>query len=388
MSQLFIRLLGPFHVSLAAQPVTRFGYDKVRALLAYLAVEAEFPHRRETLAALFWPDQPPRLARQSLRQSLSTLRRAIEDQDAAPPFILVEGNTIQFNRSGDAWLDVDTLHAHLAEVDGHAHSHPGVETCQTCIRHLEAAIALYQDDFLKGLSLSDSIEFEDWAMIRREQLRTQILTALYHVTRHYFRRGKYAQAQSYALRQVEMESYREEAHRQLMHILARSGQRSAALAQYETCRRILVEELGVKPAQKTQALYERIRSAGEARPHNLPSQLTPLIGREGELQQIAERLANPDCRLLTLAGLGGIGKTHLALQAAQEHVGIFLHGIYFIPLAPLSSTEFLIPTIAHALNFLTICARKRCCWCWTTLSIYSRAWGCFWTSSGTLQISR
>ena len=333
------------------QPVTRFGYDKVRALLAYLAVEAESPRRREALATLFWPDQSPKLARQSLRQSLSTLRRAIQDRSASPSFLLIEGDTIQLNRSSNVWLDVDALQMHLREASEHAHPHPDVETCQTCIQSLEKAVALYRGDFLEGLLLSDSIEFEEWAMIWRERLRTQVLTALYHVTRHYLHRGKYALAQTYALRQVEMEPYREEAHRQLMLILARSGQRSAALAQYETCRRFLNKELGVEPARETRALYERIRSAGEARPHNLPLQLTSLIGREGELQQIAERLADPGCRLLTLVGPGGIGKTRLALQAAQEHVGLFLHGVYFVPLAPLSSAEFLVPTIAHALDF-------------------------------------
>jgi len=349
MSQLSIHLLGPFQVTLNAQPVTGFGYDKVRALLAYLAVEAETPHRREALATLFWPDQSPKLARQSLRQSLSTLRRAIQNRDTSTPFLFANRDTVQFNRSSQTWLDVDAVRAHLRST--HTHTHVNVATCQTCVRNLEEALALYGGDFLEGLLVGDSATFETWALIQREQIRAQILTALYHVTRHYLRRGNYAQAQAFALRQVEMEPYREEAHRQLMAILSRSGQRSAALAQFETCRRILAEELGVQPSEKTKSLFERIRLAGEARPHNLPPSLTPLIGREAELQQIAERLADPDCRLLTLAGQGGIGKTRLARQAAQEQVGIFLHGVYLVPLASLSSAEFLVPTIADALGF-------------------------------------
>jgi rhodanese-related sulfurtransferase len=103
-----------------------------------------------------------------------------------------------------------------------------------------------------------------------------------------------------------------------MCLLARSGQRSAALRQYETCRHTLADELGVEPHEETTALYERIRTAGAARLHNLPDPPTPFIGRRELLQQIAECLGNPACRLLTLPGLGGIGKTHLALQAARE----------------------------------------------------------------------
>jgi predicted ATPase/DNA-binding SARP family transcriptional activator len=349
MPQLAIRLLGPFQVTLGAQPITGFAYDKVRALLAYLAVEAGHFHRRETLAALFWPDHPPKLARQNLRQSLTTLRQAIKDRGAVPPFLLIDGDTVQFNTSDQTWLDVAAFQAHL-KTDGHVHPYADIETCQSCIQHMEKAVVLYKGEFLADLLLGDSAEFETWAIRYRERLHIQALTALYHITRYYLRRGEYSQAQTYALHQIELAPYREEAHRQLMRILVCTGQRSAALAQYETCCRILTEELGVEPSQQTQALYKRIRSAGKRCLHNLPPQLTSLLGREGELHRLTEHLADPNCRLLTLTGLGGIGKTRLALQAAQEHLEEFLHGVYFVPLAALSSNEFLAPTIADALG--------------------------------------
>ena len=126
MPELSIRLLGPLQVALDEESVVGFRYDKVRALLAYLAVEAESPHRRETLAALFWPDQSPKLARQSLRQSLSTLRRAIKDQDRASPFLLVEGDTIQFHQNGETWLDVNAFNGHLAKANGHIHPYSDI----------------------------------------------------------------------------------------------------------------------------------------------------------------------------------------------------------------------------------------------------------------------
>ncbi|MFC1976566.1 BTAD domain-containing putative transcriptional regulator, partial [Chloroflexota bacterium] len=349
MPQLAIRLLGPFQVTLDSQPITGFAYDKVRALLAYLAVEADHFHRRDTLATLLWPDHPPKLARQNLRQSLTTLRRAIKDKNALPPFLLIDGDTVQFNYSSHTWLDVAVFRAYL-NTDDHHHLNSEIETCQSCIQHMAEAVALYRGEFLVDLLLGDCSEFETWAITCREQLHLQVLTALHHLTRHYLRRGQYSQAQTYALHQIELAPYREEAHRQLMRILACTGQRSAALIQYETCCRILAEEFDVEPSEQTQILYKRIRSAGKRCPHNLPPQLTSLIGREGDLQQLAEHLANPGCRLLTLTGPGGIGKTRLALQAATEHVGIFLHGVYFVPLAALSSATFLVSAIADALD--------------------------------------
>ncbi|TET20584.1 MAG: tetratricopeptide repeat protein, partial [Candidatus Cloacimonadota bacterium] len=86
-------------------------------------------------------------------------------------------------------------------------------------------------------------------------------------------------------------------------------------------------------------------------PHNLPIQATPFLGRESELGKITELLRSPSCRLVTLIGPGGIGKTRLAIQAAAEEIERFAHGVYFIPLDPLSSAEFLVSAIAEALKF-------------------------------------
>ena len=88
-----------------------------------------------------------------------------------------------------------------------------------------------------------------------------------------------------------------------------------------------------------------------SRPHNLPIQATPFMGREKELVDIIKLLENPGCRLLTLIGPGGIGKTRLALQAAAERIENFEHGVFHISLAPLSSADFLIAAIASALKF-------------------------------------
>src|SRR5260221_9143301 len=88
-----------------------------------------------------------------------------------------------------------------------------------------------------------------------------------------------------------------------------------------------------------------------ATPHNLPHQSTPFIDRDKELASIARRLADPACRLLTVIGPGGIGKTRLALQAAEQHVAAFVQGIYFVSLAPLSAPESIVLALADAIGF-------------------------------------
>ena len=93
MAHLSLSLLGSFQVTLAGEPVTSFESDKVRALLAYLAVEADRPHRRDSLVGLLWPDWPDRAARNNLRHALANLRKAICDRDATPPFLLISRET-------------------------------------------------------------------------------------------------------------------------------------------------------------------------------------------------------------------------------------------------------------------------------------------------------
>ena len=107
--QLALTLFDGFAVTLDGEPAVSFDSNKVRALLAYLAVESGRAHRRESLAALLWPGYPDRSARTNLRNALANLRTAIGDREAEPPFLLITRETLQFNRASDHWLDVAVL---------------------------------------------------------------------------------------------------------------------------------------------------------------------------------------------------------------------------------------------------------------------------------------
>ena len=351
MAQLALSLLGPFQVTLDGKTLTGFESDRVRALLAYLAVEANRPHRREGLAALLWPDWPQRSALTNLRNALSNLRKTIGDRKTAAPILLVSRETIQFNPASDCSVDVQTFRSLTAPDQTPS--------------HLEEAIGLYRAPFLDGFGLADSAPFEEWIQGTREQLHRQCLATLEQLAEHNEQRGDLAQAIEYAWRQIDLAPWQEQAHQRVMRLLALSGNRSAALSQYETCRRMLQQELNVEPSPETVALYERIRDGGLAqtsvqpsvaptapsRQPNLPVWLTPLVGREDMLAEINDRLQDPNCRLLTLLGPGGSGKTRLAAEAATRLTNTFPQGVHFVSLASLQSPENIVPAVAHVLGF-------------------------------------
>ncbi|MCJ7548877.1 MAG: NB-ARC domain-containing protein [Anaerolineae bacterium] len=369
MVRLSLSLLGAFDAQLDSEPLT-FATDKAAALLIYLAVEADHPHHRNALAGLLWPDQPQRNARHNLRQALSHVHKALTKFDQASacieePFLTVTRETLRFNPNSDHVLDVarfDKLYENCK-----AHRHRRLGACRPCLLRLQEIAALHQAEFLEQLFLSDSEVFEEWALFRREWHHLQAIETLAILARYEEQRGAIAQARDYVQRQVTLEPWREEAHRHLMRLLTLDGQYSAALAQYETCRRILLSEFDVAPAAETTALFNQIKAARqqskkpevrhplfpEPSRSQIPILPTPFVGREFDRAAVAERLADPDCRLITLIGTGGIGKTRLAVQVAADHVGLFADGVVFVPLATIKSRELIATAIADALGLPT-----------------------------------
>jgi len=165
MAPLALSLLGAFEATLDGVAITAFESARVRALLAYLAVEADRPHSRETLAGFLWPDAPERQAHDNLRAALANLRTALHDRQAQPPFLLISRAALQFNVASDHWLDVHDFRFGIADFK-FADDEAGPE--QSKIQNLKSAIELYRGPFLRGFSVG-SIEFEVWQLLRQEQ---------------------------------------------------------------------------------------------------------------------------------------------------------------------------------------------------------------------------
>ena len=202
---------------------------------------------------------------------------------------------------------------------------------------LETAVALYRGEFLAGFQISKAAIFEEWVTIQRQSTHLLAIEALQRLVEHHIDSGSYDAGIPQASRLLMLDPWREETHRNLMLLLFLKGEINAALQQYEQCRQILSSELGVTPSAETETLYRNIRSQIDKqialdteslalhaslpiRPvtHNIPSQPTKFIGREIEQRAIDIVLGDQSARLVTIFGVGGSGKTRLALAIGEK----------------------------------------------------------------------
>ncbi len=377
MAELSIQTLGALRITLEGEPLLGFRTDKERALLVYLAVEAGRPHRREALAGLLWSDFPESNARHTLSQALTDLRRVLDDRGRASPYLDVTRSAIALSPAHRPWVDVKEFDALLRwrserKPYAQAAAAPGdAGPDDHGLEQFAQAVTLYQGTFLSGFSIGNAPAFEEWQLLQRERLHRQAADALARLVERYTAEGAYEDALGSAWRQVELDPWREAAQRQLIRLLALTGQRSAALRQYEICCGILEEELSVEPDAQTRELVQAIRAGtlpgmrsgeSESTPHRqivaktpvptVPTPLMPLIGRETDMALLNERLSNPDVRLLTLVGPGGIGKTRLAMELGAVHGPRFADGAYVVPLVATTSWEGCVAAIAQTVGLV------------------------------------
>lgn len=374
MHDLSITLFGPPQISRGGQPIT-LQRRKDLALLVYLAVTAQ-PFTRDALGAIFWPDSDQSLARANVRKNISRLK-----SDLGEDVLLTTGDQVSLNPEVPLWLDVDRFQALVEQPRKHNHllHANGQPLCEACQSSLEEAVRLHRGSFLEGFSLPDSRTFDEWQFFQAEGYRQGLSEALQRLARQYIQLGEYGPAIEHCRRWLSMDPLHEPAHRQLMRAYALGGQHTAALRQFDECVRLLKEELGVEPEPETIDLYEAIRSRSliqpedlthtrpasqssqgsssdfpqQSRPkNNLPGATTPFVGRVRELERIKKLLEEKSCRIVTLIGPGGSGKTRLAIQTgmALDDDGRFKDGVWFIQLAPLTDQGSIIPAMQKELN--------------------------------------
>ncbi len=360
MPGLKITSLGDLRIELDGEPASGFDTDKTRALLVFLAVENARPQRRTYLAGLLWSDQSEEQALHGLRQALSSLRKVLGDSSAPLPFLLANRDSIQINP--EIPLRVDILAFHQKLQSAYRYYERRDRGGWLNIRSLQQAAALYQGPFLDHFDLKGSPLFDEWAALIREENNRRATEAFALLAEYHERRGEYAQARKMIEQVLKIAPWDETAHIHLMRLLALDQQWSAAHHQFVTMRRYLDEHLGLELSPESRVLFEQIRAAASKNSGfparfppvhaELPAPEPPLIGRQKELDEITDLLVDPACRLVTLLGPGGVGKTRLAVEAARQQVGVFTDGVYFVPLVSVSSGEQVDAFIADALGLV------------------------------------
>ncbi|MCB0159031.1 MAG: AAA family ATPase, partial [Caldilineaceae bacterium] len=340
--------LGPPHVTYlgAPFPVPR---RQTRALLYRLAA-AEEPLSRGHLLFLFWPDIDDGHARRRLTLLLSQLRRALPD----PDLLRVTPTHVQLDPA-HVWRDVAAFRR-VGESRG-----PITST------ELQNAVDLYQGPLLDGFNAADLPEYELWLETQRHRYARTYVAMLERLAAEHMAQQAWPVALDIARRHVAVDKLSETAHRNVIACYTALGNHRAARRQYDDCVAVLARELGVAPQAETVALMAHVagdtvllpldempsRRGEDAPPatmphlpdfphdtprpatYNLPYLVTPLIGRARELTLLETLLGDSAHRLITVTGLGGMGKTHLVVTAARRMVGStrFADGICFVPLA-------------------------------------------------------
>jgi DNA-binding SARP family transcriptional activator len=374
-----VRLLGKFDVRFD-DALVKIPTRSEQSLLAFLILHAGAAFRREHLAGLFWLDSEETLAKGYLRQALWRLRKAFSSASPnVPNYFQADKISVTFDSQQAYWLDVAVLK----------------KDHQEGIDDLITATQVYTGEILPGF-------YDEWVLRERERLHALFERKMYRLLELLISAGQWEELIRQAERWIALGDTPESAYRAMILAHAAQGDVSMALAVYKRCLQALERELGVLPSPETTRLAEQVRlgnhplevqsvhSGDDRETHrpgrqggsddshstqppgidrtksvkagfsqenlhprftnNLPAQPAPFIGREIELAEITALLANPDCRLLTLVGLGGIGKTRLALKVAEEKISSYPHGVYFVSLAGLESAEFIPSTILSALS--------------------------------------
>jgi DNA-binding SARP family transcriptional activator len=319
MSGLRLRLFGNPQLEHEGQ-ILNVRRQKTFGLLAYLAL-SPYRQKRETLAALLWPDLDHDRAFATLRTTLSSVT------------ILAPGNwlskrrlTLSLNPEA-IWVDVIQFRSLLEQVRGHHHD--SAVLCETCVEWLTEAVELYRADFMTGFSVSDGNDYDHWQTIQREALRREFSSALRQLADYYQAVSDFETALVYANQWLVLDNLHEPAHRLLMRLYAANGQRSAAIRQYQQCVDLLDKELASPPEEETNQLYAAIQSdamttlpktSASPRVGVLPPLPSLLIGRDQILRDLRQRLGiGGDIRSTTLIqGWPGVGKSTIVAALAHD----------------------------------------------------------------------
>ena len=251
MNTLRIFLFGQFRVQCGEEILTEQYSPKLQQLFCYLLFFRDRSHSREALASLLWGNSSTAQSKKYLRQALWQLQNSVESRDRGGSWhmLLVDPDRVCLNPNADLWLDVAVFERAFARTQGIA----GATLDSQQVQALYDAADLYRGDLLEGC-------YQDWCLYERERLQNMYLTLLDKLMDYCEAHNKCEIGLDFGARILRYDGARERTHRRLMRLYYLTGDRTAALRQYDHCVRALRKELAVKPAARTVTLYQLIRT--------------------------------------------------------------------------------------------------------------------------------
>lgn len=244
-----VQLFGRFSVQNFGKELDGLDRNKAHELFSYLLLFRHQPHLRESLASLLWQENPLKQGKKYLRKSLWQLQGILSPSNSSqePALLTTESDWIQLNGNANIWLDI----AKFEEAYERSRGIKGRDLNQTQFNQLCEAVKLYNGDLLEGW-------YQDWCIFERIRFQNMLLEMLgklveYAEVQHFFELGR-----KYAMQILSYDLAHEKTHRALMRLFYFSGDRTAALRQYEYCRNVLKDELAVEPTEITMSLRDKI----------------------------------------------------------------------------------------------------------------------------------
>jgi DNA-binding SARP family transcriptional activator len=305
MDALRVMLFGKFSLFVCDQDLTGSCTHKMQELLCYLLLHRDRPHPREALAGLLCGDVPTSQSKKSLRQTLWHLQSVLEPSAdrAEARWLQADNDWVQLSSESGLFFDVAVFEQAFALV----HNVPVHRLDSRAIGVLQDTVRLYQGDLLEGW-------YQDWCLYDRERLQQMHLIMLDKLMGHCEAHQQYEEGLFYGAQILRCDRAREHTHRQMMRLYYLSGDRTGALRQYGRCVAALNEELGVRPAQSTVALYEQLSADRlEAFPEQLPPSSPP------SEQQLATLLPHLQTIMAALTDI------HSRIQQQVESIEISLN---------------------------------------------------------------
>jgi DNA-binding SARP family transcriptional activator len=287
MQPLSVRLFGKLTICGHEGEPVDLPACRVKELLSYLMLHRRRPHAREALAALLWPEAPAAQSKKYLRQALWQLQSALR-RPSAPSLLRLYPDWVSIDPQASFWLDVDVLERAFAL----ARRATGLELDAAAVAAAEAAVREYRGGLLEGC-------YHEWCLRERQRLEDLYLALLDRLGAHFEAHGHYEEGTAYDRQALHTDPAREATHRRLMRMLAGSGERAAALRQYERCATALRNELDIEPSPETRILRDQLRAAepaavSGAAPQNGTQALRTALD---SLRQLGAMLHGLECRV-------------------------------------------------------------------------------------------